>query len=114
MLTTINDRIKNLNESGIRCADWALEKPNKNSRVTIGHDARINDLVEDALNYFQEADWFEELIQLREERVDREGLALAIDTLLAKNKQLKEALGITRGQWIDSINAKQCLAALND
>lgn len=37
-----------------------------------------------------------------------------IPELQAENNRLREALSVSRGQWIHSVNAKQCLEALGE
>lgn len=39
-------------------------------------------------------------------------LVAEISCLTAENKRLRDALEHSRGQWIHSVNAKECLAAL--
>jgi uncharacterized coiled-coil DUF342 family protein len=44
----------------------------------------------------------------------KDELIIHYDKLKARVSELEAALSCTRGQWIHSVNAKQCLAALGE
>jgi len=66
------------------------------------------------------------MLETYQEQLDSDGISVgvsrqALDEVLerfaqlqAHNKELCDALTISRGQWIHSVNAKQCLVALGE
>lgn len=69
---------------------------------------RLQSLIED----YQEAQRGGKTIERLTREVERR--AEKLDCALAREIELRAALSISRGQWIHSVNAAQCLEALGE